>query len=249
MITASEAAASITSDSLIPPAPARITLTAISSCGSFAISSWSASSEPETSALSTMLSSLISPSLAFAKTSSRVSLRAWRRASCSVLSRCRALLGELAGAAVVLDHLDALAGLADALEAEHLDRVAGPRLLEPGAGVVLHRPHLAPLRPGDDRVADVQRAALDQHRGHRAAARVEVRLDHRARGRRVRVRLQLLDLGDQEDVLEQVVEVLVRLRRDVDEDRVAAPVLGVEALGGELALDLVGRWRPRGRSC
>jgi hypothetical protein len=39
MTTASEAAASITSDSLIPPAAARITLTAISSCGSFAISS------------------------------------------------------------------------------------------------------------------------------------------------------------------------------------------------------------------
>ena len=33
-----------------------------------------------------------------------------------------ALLGELAGAAVVLDRLDELAGVADAVEAEHLDR-------------------------------------------------------------------------------------------------------------------------------
>ena len=30
---------------------------------------------------------------------------------------------------------------------------------------------------GDDRVADAQRAALDEHGGHRAAATVEVRLD------------------------------------------------------------------------
>src|SRR3712207_2765354 len=62
------------------------------------------------------------------------------------LEAVRALLGELAGAAVVLDDLDPLAGLADALEAEHLDRVARPRLLEAGAGVVLHRADLAPLR-------------------------------------------------------------------------------------------------------
>ena len=98
-------------------------------------------------------------------------------------------------------------------------------------------PHWA---PGDERVADVQRAALDEHRRHRAAARVEMRLDHGAGGRRVRVGLQLLDLGEQEDVLEQLVEVLLRLRRDVDEDRVAAPVLGGQALVAELALDLVG---------
>ena len=208
MITASEAAASITSDSLMPPAPARITLTAISSCGSFAISSWSASSEPETSALSTMLSSLISPSLRLREDLVEGEPARLAAGELLGLEPVRALLGELAGAAVVLDHLDALAGLADALEAEHLDRVAGPRLLEAGAGVVLHRPHLAPLRPGDDRVADVQRAALDQDRGDRAAARVEVRLDHRAGGGRVGVRLQLLDLGDQEDVLEQLVEVL-----------------------------------------
>ena len=112
-----------------------------------------------------------------------MSLRAWRRAELLGLEPVGALLGELAGTAVVLDHLDALAGLADAVEAEHLDRDRRAGLLEPGAGVVLHRPHLAPLRAGDDRVADVQRAALDQHGGHRAAAGVEVGLDHRARRR------------------------------------------------------------------
>ena len=75
-----------------------------------------------------------------------------------------ALLGELAGAAVVLDRLDELAGLADAVEAEHLDRHPGPGALDAVAGEVVHRPHPAPLRAGDQRVADLERAALDQDR-------------------------------------------------------------------------------------
>ena len=41
----------------------------------------------------------------------------------------RALAGQLAGLAVVLDDADVLAGLGDAVEAEHLDRVARDRPL------------------------------------------------------------------------------------------------------------------------
>ena len=131
MMIASEAAASITSDSLMPPAPAWMTLTAISSWGSFAISSWSASSEPETSALRTMLSSLDLALLGLREDLLEGDPAGLAAGQGLGLEPVRALLGELAGAAVVLDHLDALAGLADAVEAEHLDRIAGPRLLEP----------------------------------------------------------------------------------------------------------------------
>ena len=63
------------------------------------------------------------------------------------LEAVRALAGELAGLAVVLDDLDALAGLADAVEAEHLDRVAGPGLLDPLALEVVHRADPAPRGP------------------------------------------------------------------------------------------------------
>ena len=41
-----------------------------------------------------------------------------------------ALLGELAGAAVVLDRLHELAGVGDPVEAEHLDRHPGPGLVD-----------------------------------------------------------------------------------------------------------------------
>ena len=65
-------------------------------------------------------------------------------------------------------------------------------------------------------------------------------LDHDARRRGARVRLQLLQLGGQDDHLEQVVEPLLGLRGDVAEDRLAAPVLGREPLGGELVAHPVG---------
>ena len=57
----------------------------------------------------------------------------------------------------------------------------------------------------------------------------------------VRVRRQLeLGVGDEQHLLEQVVEVLLLLRGDVGELRRAAPLLGLEALGGELAAHAVG---------
>ena len=130
---ASEAAASITSDSLMPPVWEWMMLIATRSWGTFAISSCSASSEPATSALRTMLSSLMSPSWAREKTSSRLTLRALRRASGLGLQAVGPLLGELAGAAVVLDRLHELAGVGDAVEAEHLDRHSRPGALDPVA--------------------------------------------------------------------------------------------------------------------
>ena len=74
----------------------------------------------------------------------------------------------------MLDHADVLAGLGDAVEAEHLDRLAGQRLADPVAEEVVHRAHAAPVGAGDERVADLERAAADQDRDHRAAARVEL---------------------------------------------------------------------------
>ena len=86
----------------------------------------------------------------------------------------------------------------------------GPRLLQLLAAVVVERAHLAPGVAGDDRVADLERAAVDEHRRDRAAADVEARLDDRPGRLGVRVRRQLeLGVGDEQDLLEQVVEVLL----------------------------------------
>src|SRR5205823_14237428 len=89
---------------------------------------------------------------------------------------------EVARLALVLDDAAELAGGRRPVEAEDLDRLAGPRLADAVAAEGIERAHLAPGVAGDDRVADAERAALDEHRRDRAAADVEARLDDRARG-------------------------------------------------------------------
>ena len=205
MMIAFEAAASITSDSVMPPTPSRTVATVTCCCGSFATSSASASSEPATSALMTSGSSASSPACARLKTSSSETRTPWRRASDSVLSRWRALARELARAVRSFSTTRARSPASGhAVEAEHLDRHAGRGLGDPLAAVVVHRAHAAPVRAGHERVADLQRAAVHEQADDGAAARVEPRLDDRARSLGVRVRLELLELGDRDDRLEQV---------------------------------------------
>src|SRR5919202_4102537 len=76
---------------------------------------------------------------------------------CLVAQPDRALVGLLAGGAVVLDHAEGVAGVGDAVEAEHLDRLAGDGLAQAVALVVLHRAELAPGRTRGERRARRQR--------------------------------------------------------------------------------------------
>ena len=155
------------------------------------------------------------------------------------MTRIERSLATPLGLAVALDHAEVLAGVGDAVEAEHLDRHAGRGLLERLPAVVVHRAHAAPGLAGHERVADLQATAMDEERDHGPAARVEPRLDHEPGGVRVRVGAQLLDLRQRDERLEQVVEVLLRLGGDVDELGVAAPVGRGESLLGELAANAV----------
>ena len=71
----------------------------------------------------------------------------------------------LAGLAFVLDDAGVLAGGRRLVEADDLDGVARPRRLELLAVEVVERAHASPRVTGDDRVADVERAPVDEHRG------------------------------------------------------------------------------------
>ena len=93
-----------------------------------------------------------------------------------------AVIGEFAGARLGLDHGEPVARLRRAGEAQHLDRHRRAGLLHGFALVVDQRADAAPFGAGDDDVADMQRAALDQHGRDRAAAAVELGLDHGAFG-------------------------------------------------------------------
>ena len=87
------------------------------------------------------------------------------------------LVGEVAGITVVLEDTELVARARDGLKAENLDRVGGPRL---GDGVALrveHRANASVGHAGDERVADVKRAAGNEDGRDGAAALVELRLE------------------------------------------------------------------------
>src|SRR5918992_2293504 len=90
-----------------------------------------------------------------------------------------AALRELARMTLVLDDPPELTGGRWMVEAEDLDGVAGARLLQLFATEVIQRAYPAPGVAGDNRVPDLQRPAVDEHRRGRAAADVEPRLDDR----------------------------------------------------------------------
>ncbi len=120
-------------------------------------------------------------------------------------------------------------------EAEHLNRPRRAGLVDVSAVLVEHGAHAAEGVAGDDRVADAQRAALDQHGGDRTTTTVEVRLDRDTLRVLVRVGPQVeRRVRGQQDRLEQRVDAGALLGRDVDEHRLAAVLLGDQAVLGEL---------------
>ena len=91
-------------------------------------------------------------------------------------------IGDLAGPAFALDHDEIVAGKRHAVEPQNLDRGRGAGLAQGLPALVDQRAHPAPFAAGDENVADLQRAALDQHGGDRAAAAFELGFEHDAFG-------------------------------------------------------------------
>ncbi len=105
--------------------------------------------------------------------------------------------------------------------------------------LVDHPSNTAVRVAGDNRVADPQRSALDQHGGHGAATAVEVRLDGHTLSLHVGVGPQVQGgVGGQQDRLFQRRDVGAGLRGDVDEHRVATEILCHQIVFGELSPDL-----------
>ena len=116
--------------------------------------------------------------------------------------------------------------------------------------VVVERAHLAGRVARDDRVADVQRAALDEHRRDRAAADVEARLDDRAGRLGGRVRAQVeLGVGDEQHLLEQLVEVRASAWRRPRRTGSCRPTPPAAALRRRARSGRGRGWRSARRSC
>ena len=144
------------------------------------------------------------------------------RAARNVALLPRAVIGDLARPRFGRHRGQAIARLRRAVEAQNLHRHRRAGGHHGVAGVGDERAHAAPFRAGDDDVAGAQRAALHQHGRHRAAAAVEPRFDHGAFRRAVRVGLELEHFRLQRDHVEQLVEIDLLFRRDVDFEHLAA---------------------------
>ena len=124
-------------------------------------------------------------------------------------------------------------------ESDHLDRRGRPGLLDRFAQVVEERLHLARKVAADERVARFERAHLHDHRRGRPAPGFELRFDDGA-ARRSRGRgLQFEQFGLERHQFEQMVDAGALGRGNLANRRVAAPIVGREALSLELLLDAV----------
>ena len=115
------------------------------------------------------------------------------------------LVGHPAGDLLVRGDDEALSRIGHVGEAENLHRhgrAGRPDLLAVG---VDQGPHPTPGGAGHQRIADLQRAALDEHRGHGAATDVQERLQHHALRPTVRIGPEVLDLCHHVQVVQEVV--------------------------------------------
>jgi hypothetical protein len=104
------------------------------------------------------------------------------------------------------------------------------------AAIVEHGAHLAVHVAHDKVVAGAQSAILDQYRGHRTAAAIELRFQHDAAGRTRGVRAQFLQVGHQADHFQQQIKVLVLLGGNFHEHRRTTPVFRDQPAIGKLLL-------------
>ena len=213
MTTAADALARLTSDSVMPPTPVEMTLTPTLSVDSLVSAFATASTEPCTSALRTILTSLTSPALILSRMFSSDTRP--RARQLLLAARVVPVLDQRLGRLLVGDDVEDLARVGHAVEAQHLDRRRRAGLGDRLALVVQHGADLPRVLAGDDQVADAQRAFLDQDGRDGAARAIEPRLDDVALGRLVRVGLQLEHLGLQGQHLEQLVDALLGLGRHV----------------------------------
>ncbi len=208
MMRAREAAASETSDSVMPPTPLAMTLTDASSVPILDSESRSASALPCTSALTMRLTNWPAFSPSCEKTSSTFLVAPARRTSRYLPWRYKR---DFTCLALALDDQQVVAGARRVRQAEHLHGLGRTGRLHLLAQRVEQRTHAAELLARDDRIARLERAALHQHGRDRAAALLDAGLEHDAHGEAGGRRLEVEHFGLQQHGFEQLVDALAGL--------------------------------------
>src|SRR5579872_479862 len=135
------------------------------------------------------------------------------------------IFGDVARRGFAVDDDEIVAGKRRAGEAQHLHRRCRAGRCDGLAAIVDQGAYAAPFAAGDEDIAGLERAALDQHRRHRAAATFELGLDHAAFGRTIRIGLEVEHFGLQQNDFLELLEVGLLGRRNLDVEDVATQML------------------------
>ena len=146
-------------------------------------------------------------------------------------------LSDLACLALVLDDKEVVTGTRRLGQTENHRRLRRSGFLDGGAGLIEHVTNAAILFAGDDHIALLERAGLHQQRSYCATSLLQAGLDDETLGRALGNRREIHDLGLQQDRIEQFVDTLARVGRNIYELLLAAPVLGDNLVLGQLVLD------------
>ena len=104
---------------------------------------------------------------------------------------------------------------------------------------VQHGSDLTCDRAGDKGIPDLQSAVLNQDGCHRSSAPVQLGFHDRSHGRSLGVGFEALQVGDQQNHLQQEVQVGFLYGGDFHGYRVSAPVFRCQPVGGQGFLDSV----------
>ena len=149
-----------------------------------------------------------------------------------------AVLRDALGLVAVGHDQEGIARVGHAFEAEDFDRGAGAGFSDGTSAIVEHGADLSEGVADDVAVAEFEGSVLDQDGGDGAAAAIELGFDDGTDGGTLGLGLLLVGVGDVADHLFEAVEVGALFGGDLDELGVAAKLHGLDAARGELLHDL-----------
>ena len=154
-----------------------------------------------------------------------------------LLGLLASLFHQLTGQLLVLNSVEFVARCRYVCQTGDLNRRGWAGALDLLASGVGHHTHAANRCAGNHAVAGLEGTVLYQNGRNRSAALVEFCLDDRALGQTVRVGFELLYLGNQQDILQQVLDTHFGLGRYRNADDVAAPLFRNQLILGQLLHD------------
>ena len=151
-----------------------------------------------------------------------------------------ALVGDFAGFLFGFHHVESVAGLGSAVEAEDEGGGGGTGFFDAVVTFVEHSLDAAEVAACQHDVADAEGAVLHQHVGHVAAALVEGGFDDGAGGAAVGVGFELEEFGFEQHLLHEFFHADALLGGDVLRLVFAAPFFHQVVHGGKFFFNLVG---------